>query len=44
MTASGGSEAPGSLKALRSVVAESVVPGTDLNNLPAEGFVPGGES
>jgi len=44
MTVSGAGEAPGSLKALRSMVAESVVPGTDLDNLPAQGFVPGGES
>lgn len=44
MTAAGAAEAPGSLKALRTMVSETVVPGTALDNLPAQGFVPGGES
>ena len=36
MAAAAGTEAPGSLKALRMAVAEALFPGTDLDRLAAE--------
>ncbi len=39
----GKEDAPGSLKAVRAGLTSSIDPGTDLNQLPERGFVPGGE-
>jgi NADH-quinone oxidoreductase subunit G len=39
-----GGEAPGSLKAVRTACAADLGLDADLNILPAEGFVPGGEA
>jgi NADH-quinone oxidoreductase subunit G len=39
-----GGDAPGSLKAVRVAVADDLGLAADLNALPAEGFVPGGEA
>ena len=40
LAGAGDTEAPASLKAVRDLMGAELIPGTDLNNLPARGISP----